>query len=56
MDPIIAGAHFHDVHMNLTDPAAAQAFYTRHFKAIPGTFGGQPAVWVQRSWIVLKKV
>lgn len=54
--PLIAGAHFHDVHMNVTDPASAQAFYTSRFKAIPGTFAGEPAVWVQRSWIVLHKV
>jgi catechol 2,3-dioxygenase-like lactoylglutathione lyase family enzyme len=54
--PLIPGAHFHDVHMNVTDPAAAVAFYTSHFKAVPATFAGQPAVWVQRSWIVLNKV
>src|ERR1700722_7872835 len=54
--PFIPGAHFHHVHMNVTDPAAAVTFYTAHFKAIPSTFVGVPAAGVHRAWIVLTKV
>jgi catechol 2,3-dioxygenase-like lactoylglutathione lyase family enzyme len=55
-DPIIKGAHWHDIHLNVTDVAANVAFYPRHFDATPATWNGQPAVWTQKSWMLFTKV
>lgn len=51
--PIIKGAKFHHVHMNVKDREEAIAFYTRHFDAKKARFAdAQDAVWVQRSWLL----
>ena len=49
-------AHFHHIHLNATDPAAAVAFYTHKFDCEKAAFSGQSAVWAQRSWILFNKV
>lgn len=55
--PLIAGAHWHHVHFNSTDPQAAIQYYTKHFDAKPARFAGlMDAVWTQRSWLLFTKV
>ncbi len=55
--PLIAGAHFHHVHINSVDPAASIAYYLKHFNAKPAKFAGlTDAVWVQKSWLLFTKV
>lgn len=54
--PIIPGAHFHHIHLNVRDRKAAIDFYVKHFKAIPAKYAGEDAVWVQRSWILFNEV
>lgn len=55
--PIIPGAHFHHVHMNVKNREAALAFYTAHFDAKRVKFdGAQDALWTQRSWILFDEV
>jgi len=50
-------AHFHHVHLNATDPAAAIAFYTSKFKARKESFAGLgDAVWTGDSWLLFTKV
>jgi len=49
-------AHFHHLHLNTRDPAAAVAFYTSKFDCEPAQFLGQNAVWTQRSWLLFNKV
>jgi catechol 2,3-dioxygenase-like lactoylglutathione lyase family enzyme len=50
-------AHFHHVHLNTTDPAAAIAFYTTKFDCEKGRFAGlMDAVWAQKSWLLFSKV
>jgi catechol 2,3-dioxygenase-like lactoylglutathione lyase family enzyme len=50
-------AHFHHVHLNTTDPAAAIAFYTAKFKARKEKFAGaMDAVWTGDSWLLFTKV
>ena len=50
-------AHFHHVHLNTTDPAAAIAFYTSKFKARKESFAGLgDAVWTGDSWLLFTKV
>ena len=49
-------AHFHHVHINTTDPAAAIAFYTKHFDCEKSSYQGQDAVWAQKSWLLFNKV
>jgi catechol 2,3-dioxygenase-like lactoylglutathione lyase family enzyme len=50
-------AHFHHVHLNSTDPAAAIAFYTSRFKARKESFAGLgDAVWTGDSWLLFSKV
>ena len=51
-----AQTHFHHVHLNSTDPAAAIRFYTTKFDSEPAKFAGQPAVWAQKSWLLFNKV
>ena len=49
-------AHFHHVHLNSTDPAAAIEFYTHHFDCEKSSYKGQDAVWAQKSWLLFNKV
>jgi len=50
-------AHFHHIHLNVTDPAAAMDFYTSKFDCEKARFeGGTDAVWAQKSWILFTKV
>jgi catechol 2,3-dioxygenase-like lactoylglutathione lyase family enzyme len=50
-------AHFHHVHLNATDPAAAIAFYTTKFDCEKARFAGKSdAVWAQKSWLLFDKV
>ena len=50
-------AHFHHVHLNVTDPAAAIDFYTSKFDAEKAKFAGlSDAVWAQKSWLLFSKV
>jgi predicted enzyme related to lactoylglutathione lyase len=50
-------AHFHHVHLNATDPAAAINFYTTKFDSEKASFAGiQDAVWAQKSWLLFNKV
>jgi len=49
-------AHFHHVHLNSTDPAAAISFYTSKFDCEKGRFAGlMDAVWAQKSWLLFAK-
>src|SRR5258708_23862005 len=50
-------AHFHHVHLNSTDPAAAINFYTSKFDCEKARFAGKSdAVWAQKSWLFFNKV
>lgn len=49
-------ARFHHVHLNSTDPEAAVRFYTAKFDCEAARFGGRPAVWAQKSWLLFNKV
>ena len=50
-------AHFHHLSLNVTDPAAAIAFYTSHFECEPARFDGRlAAVKTQDSWLLFNKV
>jgi len=49
-------AHFHHLHLNTTDPAAAIKFYTSKFDCEESPFQNQPAVLTQQSWLLFKKV
>jgi len=50
-------AHFHHIHLNATDPAAAIDFYTARFDCERAKFAGRTnAVWAQKSWILFTKV
>jgi catechol 2,3-dioxygenase-like lactoylglutathione lyase family enzyme len=50
-------AHFHHIHLNATDPAAAIDFYTSKFDCEKAKFAGAwDAVWAQKAWILFTKV
>src|SRR5262245_42740075 len=50
-------AHFHHLHLNTTDPAAAINFYSSKFDSEKGRFAGvMDAVWAQKSWMLFTKV
>jgi catechol 2,3-dioxygenase-like lactoylglutathione lyase family enzyme len=50
-------AHFHHLHLNATDPAAAINFYTSKFDCEKAKFAGlMDAVWAQKSWLLFTKV
>jgi catechol 2,3-dioxygenase-like lactoylglutathione lyase family enzyme len=49
-------AHFHHLHLNTTDPAAAIKFYTSKFDCEQRQFLDQDAVWAQQSWLLFNKV
>ena len=48
--------HFHHLHFNSVDPAAAIEFYTTHFNGEKAKFDGQDAVWTGKSWLLFNKV
>lgn len=49
-------AHFHHVHLNATDPAAAINFYASKFDCEKARFNGNTdAVWAQKSWLLFNK-
>jgi catechol 2,3-dioxygenase-like lactoylglutathione lyase family enzyme len=52
----VVQAHFHHVHLNSTDPAAAVEFYTTHFDCEKRDYQGRPAVFAQKSWLLFNKV
>ncbi|HLF84372.1 MAG TPA: hypothetical protein VI837_09380, partial [Blastocatellia bacterium] len=55
--PPPAIAHFHHLHLNATDPAAAINFYTSKFDCEKGRFAGLlDGVWAQKSWMLFSKV
>jgi len=55
--PPVAVAHFHHLHLNATDPAAAINFYTSKFDCEKGKFAGLlDGVWAQKSWMLFTKV
>lgn len=57
MAPQFPVAHFHHMHLNTTDQAAAIDFYTSRFDCQKGRFAGlADAVWAQKSWILFSKV
>jgi catechol 2,3-dioxygenase-like lactoylglutathione lyase family enzyme len=50
-------AHFHHIHLNATDPAAAINFYTSKFDCEKAKFAGEwDGVWAQKAWILFSKV
>src|ERR1044072_7446502 len=50
-------AHFHHLHLNTTDAAAAINFYTSKFDCEKARFAGlMDGVWAQRSWLLFTKV
>ena len=50
-------AHFHHVHLNVTDPAATIDFYKRHLGAVDISYRGKvDALFTERSYILLNKV
>jgi len=50
-------AHFHHLHLNTIDPAAAIDFYTSKFDCEKRRFAGvMDAVWAQKSWLLFTKV
>jgi len=55
--PIIPGAHFHHVRMNVLNREASLAFYTSRLTGVKARYGdGQDALWTQRSWILFNEV
>ena len=53
----VAAAHFHHLHLNSTDPAAAIEFYTAKFDSEKARFLGlMDGVWAQKSWLLFNKV
>ena len=50
-------AHFHHVHLNVTDPKASADFYTSKFDCEKAQFADkQQAVWAQKSWLLFNQV
>ena len=50
-------AHFHHIHLNATEPAAAIDFYTSKFDCEKAKFAGEwDGVWAQKAWILFNKV
>lgn len=50
-------AHFHHLHLNVTDTDKAIEFYTSHFECERARFDGkQDAVWAQKSWLLFDRV
>ncbi len=56
-EPLMPEAHFHHLHLNTLDPAAAIDFYTSKFDCEKAKFAGlMDAVWAQKSWMLFTKV
>ncbi|HUJ21069.1 MAG TPA: VOC family protein [Bryobacteraceae bacterium] len=50
-------AHFHHIHLNAADPAAAIRFYTSKFDCERAKFAGEwDGVWAQKAWILFNQV
>src|SRR6266853_2102054 len=50
-------AHFHHIHLNATEPAAAIDFYTSKFDCEKAKFAGEwDGLWAQKAWILFNKV
>lgn len=50
-------AHFHHLHLNSTDPAAAIDFYTSKLECEKRKFAGvQDAVWAHGAWLLFTRV
>jgi catechol 2,3-dioxygenase-like lactoylglutathione lyase family enzyme len=50
-------AHFHHVHLNVTDPAKTVAFYEKYLGASQTLYRGKaPALFTERSFILLTRV
>lgn len=50
-------AHFHHVHLNVTDPGATMAFYKRHLGATQVRYRGvTDALFTEKSFILMTKV
>src|SRR5437773_5750725 len=50
-------AHFQHLHLNVTDPQAAIAFYTSKLESEKRKFAGAvDAVWAHKSWLLFTKV
>jgi catechol 2,3-dioxygenase-like lactoylglutathione lyase family enzyme len=55
--PAYPAAHFHHLHLNTTDTAAAIDFYTSKFDCEKARFAGLiDGVWAERSWLLFTKV
>jgi catechol 2,3-dioxygenase-like lactoylglutathione lyase family enzyme len=55
--PAFGPAHFHHLHLNSVDPAAAITFYTSKFDCERGRLAGLlDGVWAQKSWLLFNKV
>jgi len=56
-EPLIRGARWHHVHINTTDSAAAEAYYSAHFNAAPEPFPGVDAsVKSGDAWVFFNQV
>src|SRR5688572_11709954 len=54
--PAVAPAHFHHVHLNSVNPAAAAAYYSKPFTtATHTTFGGYEAVKTGNIYLLFTK-
>src|ERR1700694_2158530 len=49
-------AHFHHLHLHVTDPKAAIDFYTTKLECEQREFAGAQAVWAHKSWLLFTKV
>src|SRR5438552_11164905 len=54
--PATQSAHFHHLHLNTPDPAAAIKFYTSKFACEEARFLGHDAAGAQQSWLLFNKV
>lgn len=53
----VAAAHFHHVHLNVTDPEATLEFYQRYLGATEVLYRGlRPALFTERSFLLLNEV
>jgi catechol 2,3-dioxygenase-like lactoylglutathione lyase family enzyme len=55
--PAYPASHFHHLHLNTTDTAAAIDFYTSKFDCEKARFAGlMDGVWAQKSWLLFTRV
>jgi len=53
----MSAAHFHHIHLNATNPAAAIDFYTSKLDCEKAKFAGEwDGVWAQKAWILFNEV